>query len=523
MYDAFFFGGGGGGTVHLTIRFTVYVFFFCIFRTVGVLSAMFGVTNRLLDGANQAVKGNRTGVTKIRNELLDTHTRTVQSLCSPVLANEASDYIQQTLQIYYDNVVNELMEKKRLEPYDTDRISSVGERWSTRIMAAYMQNHGYDAPFVESNNLIVTDNESGNARPILEDTRKKTDTILVPMLERNAIPIVTGFFGASQEGKLTTLGRGGSDLTAAVLGYCLDAQEVSLYKVEYTTRPDGWMDRWASGWVGVVHDADPTTTIDKLSYEEARELAHFAKKVLHPETVSPAVEKAIPIAVRNTFDPLHPGTVIGAAHTSSNSGLLSSSSSSSSSFSTSSTLTSSKHTSTVSTSPVSLSSASVSHPYHQQHTHQSTHINGNHRPVEARVQTVTKVPLKAYEAKNSPLRDLDLSALHVKREETALVVLVGLQVMNVPDIERRVVDTLQSIGIPVYVPRHVNGSENNFSVIVPETRRNEAVDILHKRFVIDRIWDSSKTIPTTAAAGAATVSTVGNTSTKSNNKVSAVF
>jgi len=444
---------------------------------------MFGVTNRLLDGANQAVKGNKATVLKIRNELLDTHINTVKSLCTPSspIEKETSEYIHYTLQTYYDDVVNELLHKQKLEPYDTDRISSVGERWSTRIMSAYMQNHGYDAPFIESNNIIVTDNESGNARPILEDTRKKTDKILIPMLERNAIPIVTGFFGASQEGKLTTLGRGGSDLTAAVLGYCLDAQEVSLYKVEYTTRPDGWMDQWASGWVGVVHDADPTTTIDKLSYEEARELAHFAKKVLHPETVSPAVEKAIPIAVRNTYDPLHPGTVIASAHTSS--ALTNSVSNSSANLATN------IHTSLPS------SSTTVHHPYHQQHTHQHTSAhtsNTSRRPVEARVQTVTKVPLKAYEAKNKPLRDLDLSALHVKREETALVVLVGLQIMNVPDIEQQVVETLQSIGIPVYVPRHVNGSENNFSVIVPETRRNEAVDILHKRFVIDRIWEKPK-------------------------------
>lgn len=110
--------------------------------------------------------------------------------------------------------------------------------------------------------------------------------------------------------------------------------------------------------------------------------------------------------------------------------------------------------------------------------------------MEARVQTITKVPLKAYEAKNTPLSDLDLSALNVRREEAALVVLVGLQVMAIRDIEERVTSVLRSASIPVYVPRRVNGSENNFSVIVPETRRNEAVDILHKAFVLQRTWQS---------------------------------
>ena len=287
-------------------------------------------------------------------------------------------------------------------------------------MASYLQDQGYDAPLFESDAIIVTDDVSGNARPILDATRRRVAEHLLPALERGGVPVVTGYFGASETGKLTTLGRGGSDLTAAVMGYCIDADDVSLWKVEYTTRPDGWMDKWAAGWEGVVHDAEPNVTIPRLAYEEAAEMAHFGKKVLHPETVMPAVEKAIPITVRNTINPAHPGTRI------------------------------------------------EWHPSSAR---------------AARVQAVTRVPLRTYETKNAPLTDLDLDKLHVRREEAALVVLVGLNIMAIPGLEERVLAVLREAAVPAHVPRRVNGSANNFSVLVPESRLNEAVKLCHERIV----------------------------------------
>ena len=287
-------------------------------------------------------------------------------------------------------------------------------------MSSFLQDQGYDSPLFESDTIIVTDDVSGNARPILDATRRRVAERLLPSLDRGALPVVTGFFGASETGKLTTLGRGGSDLTAAVLGYCVDADDVSLWKVEYTTRPDGWMDKWAAGWEGVVHDAEPSVTIPRLSYEEAAEMAHFGKKVLHPETVMPAVEKAIPITVRNTINPSHPGTRI---------------------------------------------------EWHPSSSRSS------------RVQAVTRVPLRTYETKNAPLTDLDLTKLNVRREDAALVVLVGLNIMAIPGLEERVLVVLREAVIPAHVPRRVNGSANNFSVLVPESRLTEATKLLHERIV----------------------------------------
>lgn len=408
-------------------------------ETVAVLSAMFGVTNKLLDAAHAAVRGDPAKVQKLRGDLLSLHTKTAAELVGQAgLREEYGDYVSATFGKYFDAVCEDVARRRACDAYDTDRLSSVGERWSSRLMSTYMRDLGYDAPFVGSDELIVTDGCSGNARPILDATRQRVQEVLQPLLQRGALPVVTGYFGASETGKLTTLGRGGSDLSAAVLGYCLDADEVSLWKVEYTTRPDGWMDQWTTGWEGVVHDADPTLTIPSLAYEEAAELAHFGKKVLHPETVMPAVEKAIPIAVRNTINPAHPGTRI---------------------------------------------------EWHPQ-TGRGT----------ARVQAVTRLALKTYETRNAPLRNLDLSHLRVKREEAALVVLVGLNIMSLPHLPERVLGALRERGIPAHAPEKVNGSPNNFSVVVPESQRNEAVALLHDTFVVPGAGKVA--VPATAATGA---------------------
>jgi len=121
------------------------------------------------------------------------------------------------------------------------------------------------------------------------------------------LPCVTGFIGADRFGTVTTLGRGGSDLSAAVIGNVLDADEVTMYKVESTAAEDGTLAAWKSGWIGIIPKGSASTeTIPFMSYEEATHL----KKVLHPATCYPLMEKEIPIRVGNTLEYLHPVTLI---------------------------------------------------------------------------------------------------------------------------------------------------------------------------------------------------------------------
>ena len=213
-----------------------------------MVSAMLGVTNRLLGAAAAAAKGHTSDVAAQRGALLDLHASTARDLMVPGLdRDECISYVQSTMMRFFDDVLHEVAAKGATDAYDTDRVASVGERWSAALLTGRLRSIGRRAERFESDALIVTDDVSGNARPLLEETRVLVQAAIVPAIGAGAIAIVPGYFGASRSGKLTTLGRGGSDLSAAVLGHCVDADEVALWKVEHTIGANGWMDAWAAG------------------------------------------------------------------------------------------------------------------------------------------------------------------------------------------------------------------------------------------------------------------------------------
>ena len=397
--------------------------------TVGVLSAMFGVTNRLFDCVRLATARDRAGFARVRNGLLDGHVRVARDLCGAAAADDACDYIHASFAATVDATCRDAMGAGALDAVGRDVVCSAGERWSTRIMAAYMGEAGR-APgaFVDSATVIATNGVAGNAKPLLAESRALCAAALRPLLAGGAIPLVTGFYGGGPDGRPATLGRGGSDLSAAVLGYCLDAAEIVLYKVESTARRDGWMGEWAPGWVGIVHCADPKTTVPRIHYDEARELCRFTKKVLHPDTVSPAIEKGIPINVRNSLDPAHAGTLI-----------------------------------------VADAAADAS----------------NCRP-PPRATTVTRVALAEFEAKHPEQGELwpDTPVAGLEEGDAFLVAVVGLQVMHLPAVEERALGVLAAAGIPAVLPSRVNASPHNVAVLVPRARNDEAMALLHGHFCV---------------------------------------
>ncbi|MCJ7703474.1 MAG: aspartate kinase, partial [Anaerolineales bacterium] len=179
-----------------------------------------------------------------------------------------------------------------------DTITSLGERMNARIVAAVLRRSGVPSEAVDATELIVTDSTFQNAMPLMEPTRLKIQSRLRPLLEKEIVPVVTGFIGANAEGIPTTLGRGGSDYTAALLGDSLDAKEV-----------------WTWTDVDGVMTADPRVVpearlIPEVSFNEISELAYFGAKVLHPKTIRPILERNIPLWVKNTFNPDAPGTRI---------------------------------------------------------------------------------------------------------------------------------------------------------------------------------------------------------------------
>jgi aspartate kinase len=183
-------------------------------------------------------------------------------------------------------------------PRAMDAVTSLGERINARIVAAVLRQRGVRSEAVDATELIVTDNKFQNAAPLMDATRARVSERMVPLLDGGIVPVVTGFIGATEQGVTTTLGRGGSDYTAAILGDCLDADEI-----------------WTWTDVDGVMTADPriapdARVIPTLSYSEVSELAYFGAKVLHPKTILPTVERGIPLWVKNTFNPTCPGTCI---------------------------------------------------------------------------------------------------------------------------------------------------------------------------------------------------------------------
>lgn len=187
---------------------------------------------------------------------------------------------------------------QELTPRTLDSISSLGERLSAPIVACALAELGAPSEAIDATELIVTDNSHGGADPLMDLTRERSHARLGPLIERGTLPVATGFIGATQEGVLTTLGRGGSDYSATILGAALDADEVIIW-----TDVDG------------VLTADPrlvpeARTIPEISYREATELAYFGAKVLHPKTLRAVEQAGIPVWIRNSFAPERCGTKI---------------------------------------------------------------------------------------------------------------------------------------------------------------------------------------------------------------------
>jgi aspartokinase/homoserine dehydrogenase 1 len=265
-------------------------------RTAVIASAMSGVTNLLQDGLHCAIEGNTTGYNNIAETMTTRHQEAADALLTaerePVMA-EIEELIEDFTQ-FCDSVRVLGEAPPRARAYTL----GLGERMNVRLVAAALRQDGIDAQAVDATDLIVTDDRYENAAPFMEETRNKTRRFLAPLFDRGIVPIITGFIGATPDGTSTTLGRGGSDYSAAIVGVCLDSDEVWIW-----TDVDGVM----SADPRIVPEA---RTIDRLSQQEVSELAYFGAKVLHPKTIRPVLEADIKLVVKNTFNPDHPGTLI---------------------------------------------------------------------------------------------------------------------------------------------------------------------------------------------------------------------
>ena len=265
-------------------------------RVVVITSAMSGVTNLLLDSAALASQGKVDSLPSAESTLREKHFAAADALIKNEHLREVTKAEINVLIFSLVDLCKAIAILGEASPRAMDAVASIGERMCVRLLGAVLQDAGVNAKAIESTEFVVTNAHFQHAHPDFKATTEKTRQLLNPLMDAGIVPVTTGFIGATPEGVITTLGRGGSDYSAAVIGSVLPADDVWIW-----TDVDGVMTTDPR----IVKDA---VTLPEITYSEIAELAYYGAKVLHPKTIRPVVDAGIGLRICNTFNPSHPGT-----------------------------------------------------------------------------------------------------------------------------------------------------------------------------------------------------------------------
>jgi aspartate kinase len=400
---------------------------------VVVVSAMSGVTDALLTATASSLEPIFNRHLAAADELLETPEHFAD------LVKRAETQVREALQT--QNSSN----RKSVQ----DAVVSFGEILSSALMAAVLNQHGVEARQVDARRCVITDEEHTSAAPLMPETFARTENELRPLLETGVVPVLGGFIGSTLQGATTTLGRGGSDYTAALIGAALNVDEIQI-----------WTD------VTGVLTADPRVvpdaqTIDRLSYSEAAELAYFGAKVLHPKTIQPAIENSIPVRICNSRAPQERGTLVGPQSETSPR-----------------TIKAIAHKTGVTI--VQITSARMLGAYG--FLRALFAVFERHRTVVDVVTTSeVSVSLSLDEAGSLPAIVEDLKQLGTVKIEKgrAIICVVGEGLRGTPGIAARVFSTISNINVSLISQ---GASSVNFTFVIEEERVKEAVTRLHEEF-----------------------------------------
>jgi len=295
------FGGTSVGDVPRLQEVVSIVRQFLGEQPVVVASAMGGLTNVLLETAQKAVERRTGEVNNAVAAIQDRHLKIANTLVQDYPRRAALIAAQQEMIDDLSNFYQGVALLRELSPRSLDAIAAFGELLSCRQIAAILEDSGIPAQFVDARKLVRTDDQFGEANIDFAVTNPALHDALVPLVQQGIVPVVTGFVASTADGITTTIGRSGSDYTGSVVGAAVNSSEVWIW-----TDVDG------------VMTADPRNVngakvLKEISYREAAEMSYFGAKVIHPKTMVPAIEKKIPIRIKNTFNPSHPGTLISAS------------------------------------------------------------------------------------------------------------------------------------------------------------------------------------------------------------------
>ena len=399
---------------------------------VVVVSAMSGVTDALLAA---------TDIASLQ-EVFERHRRVSRELLddNKAFTDRLSNAEQQIGELLDGNV-----ERKSRQ----DAVVSFGEILSSALLVEVLNQRGVAAQQVDARRCIITDEEHTSAAPLMDVTFARSRSELLPVIESGVVPVLGGFIGATRQGVTTTLGRGGSDYTAALLGAALGVSEIQI-----------WTD------VTGVLTADPRVvpeaqTIERLSYSEAAELAYFGAKVLHPKTIQPAIESAIPVRICNSRAPQESGTLVGPQSEASPR-----------------TVKAIAHKTGVTT--VQVTSLRMLGAYG--FLRALFEVFDKHRTVVDVVTTSeVSVSLSLDDASALPAIVAELERLGTVRVEPgrAIICVVGEGLRGTPGIAARVFSTISDINVTLISQ---GASSINFTFAIEEERVREAVTRLHEEF-----------------------------------------
>ncbi|MGA8440503.1 MAG: lysine-sensitive aspartokinase 3 [Candidatus Sulfotelmatobacter sp.] len=266
-------------------------------RPVVVVSAMARVTDTLLTMARAAGAGERKTALKLCRSLQERHYNTASELLGTALFTDFHSELGADFELL-DELLRGIAAVGEVTPRTTDHVAAFGEILSSKIVAAAFSAHGLNSAHVDARGVLVTDSSYMQAVPQEEETNERLQNKVKPLLDAGQVPVMGGFVGANRAGITTTIGRGGSDFSAAIVGAGLGAERIEIW-----TDVDG------------ILTTDPrickeARRVKVISFDEAAELAYFGAKVLHPATVLPAIHKNIPVYVLNSLNPGCEGTKI---------------------------------------------------------------------------------------------------------------------------------------------------------------------------------------------------------------------
>ena len=415
---------------------------------VVVVSAMSGVTDSLLNSTVIASEARCDDAIASLNKTFERHLGTAREVLSHDAANAYAKYVnsaEDQVAYFLKLIDSQLAQFQAVQ----DAVLAFGETLSSLLLASLLNERGVPAIQLDARECIITDDNHGAASPLMHETREATRSRFLSNVETGMVPVIGGFIGSNLKGQTTTLGRGGSDYTAAIIGAALSAREIQI-----------WTD------VTGVLTADPRVvsraqTVDRLSYGEAAELAYFGAKVLHPKTIQPAIEDCIPVRICNSREPEATGTLVCAQTET-----------------TPRTVKAIAHKTGVTT--VQITSARMLGAYG--FLRALFEVFEKHRTVVDVVTTSeVSVSLSLDDASSLPAIVADLEQLGTVRVEKgrAIICVVGEGLQGTPGIAARVFSTISDINVTLISQ---GASSINFTFAIEEEKVKEAVTRLHEAF-----------------------------------------